>query len=164
MLTSCPFCEIAAAHPPVPPSRYLPTTDTASQSLSPPQPTPTPTLNPGEEGHAFLILSTKHILAFLDIMPLTQGHLLVVPRNHYEKLGEVGVLVSRELGTWLPVLSRAVMRTVFGETETEAESTDVDANSSSSALTDPSWNWNVVQNNGTLPSFHFLILVTAPRC
>ncbi|KAL4811228.1 HIT-like domain-containing protein [Aspergillus unguis] len=145
---SCAFCKIAAAHPPVAPSAYLQATDPDNF----PSPS-TPTLTPGEEGHAFIILSTKHVLAFLDIMPLTRGHILVVPRDHHEKLAEVGVGVSRELGTWLPILSRAVMRTVFGQGETET--------------TDPSWNWNVVQNNGigaaqVVPHVHFHIVPRPP--
>jgi hypothetical protein len=157
----CPFCDIAATHPPTPTSAYLPRPDQESQPTIPPS---TSTLSPGEEGHAFLVLSTKYVLAFLDIMPLTAGHLLVVPREHHGKLSEVGVRISREvgaiiqltnlcmyrlsiqdinrvaqLGQWLPILSRAVMRTIFGE------STEANPN------TDESWNWNVVQNNGILP-------------
>ncbi|OJJ57495.1 hypothetical protein ASPSYDRAFT_154487, partial [Aspergillus sydowii CBS 593.65] len=148
-MSSCAFCRIAAAYHPVAPSTYLQSTSNAN-SNSPSAPKP----GPGEDGHAFLILSTKHVLAFLDIMPLTRGHVLVVPRNHHEKLAEVGVRVSRELGTWLPILSRAVMRTVFGE------STDSDPS-------DPSWNWNVVQNNGAgaaqvVPHVHFHIVPRPP--
>lgn len=41
-----------------------------------------------------------------------------------------------QIGQWLPIISRVVMRTVFG----------------SEAETD--WSWNVVQNNGKL-SAHF---------
>ncbi|BCS27176.1 uncharacterized protein APUU_60224S [Aspergillus puulaauensis] len=166
-MSSCAFCRIAAAHHPVAPSTYLHSTPNANAN-SPSTPTP----GPGEDGHAFLILSTKHVLAFLDIMPLTRGHVLVVPRNHHEKLAEVGVRVSRELGTWLPILSRAVMRTVFGE------STDSDPSGSGSGdgngngtsggtRADPSWNWNVVQNNGAgaaqvVPHVHFHIVPRPP--
>jgi hypothetical protein len=169
----CPFCDIAATHPPTPTSAYLPRPNQQPRPTTPPS---TSTLSPGEEGHAFLVLSTKYVLAFLDIMPLTAGHLLVVPREHHGKLSEVGVRISREvgpiinqpicvytavmynvltvvqLGQWLPILSRAVMRTIFGE------STEANPN------TDESWNWNVVQNNGMLsiafiPSQSNLLLV-----
>ncbi|KAL2810465.1 HIT-like domain-containing protein [Aspergillus granulosus] len=147
----CPFCDIAAAHPPTPTSAYLPRPDLHSQPTAP----SASKLSPGEEGHAFLVLSTKYVLAFLDIMPLTAGHLLVVPREHHGKLSEVGVRVSRELGQWLPILSRAVMRTIFGE------STEANPN------TDDSWNWNVVQNNGVgaaqvVPHVHFHIVPRPP--
>ncbi|KAL5000520.1 HIT-like domain-containing protein [Aspergillus recurvatus] len=150
MSPACPFCKIAAAHPPVPPSAHLQPTDSKPSA---------PTPNQGEDGHAFLVLSTTHVLAFLDIMPLTRGHILVVPRRHYEKLAEVGVGVSRELGTWLPILSRAVMRTVFGDSQSQ--------NTDGTSITDPSWNWNVVQNNGAgaaqvVPHVHFHIVPRPP--
>jgi hypothetical protein len=44
-----------------------------------------------------------------------------------------------QIGQWLPIISRVVMRTIFG-TETESD-----------------WSWNVVQNNGRL-SIHFVWL------
>ncbi|KAL5332927.1 HIT-like domain-containing protein [Aspergillus crustosus] len=152
-MSPCPFCKIAAAHPPTPTSTYLHS-----------NPTPKPDVN--EEGHAFLILSTEHILAFLDIMPLTKGHVLVVPRVHCEKLGEVGVRMGRELGTWLPILSRVVMRTVFGESTTDPGENDT-GNGSGNSTTDESWNWNVVQNNGpgaaqVVPHVHFHIVPRPP--
>jgi len=43
------------------------------------------------------VLSTRHVLAFLDIMPLTRGHVLVVTRGHWEDLGKVGVGVGMEV-------------------------------------------------------------------
>lgn len=36
-------------------------------------------------------------MAFLDIMPLTRGHVLVVTREHYETLGGVVVDIGREV-------------------------------------------------------------------
>ncbi|KAE8151862.1 HIT-like domain-containing protein [Aspergillus avenaceus] len=127
MSTQCPFCTIATSSPPTPPTTYLHTP------------------NPDQQAH--LILSTQHVLAFLDIMPLTRGHILVVPRTHYEKLSDLDGTVSREIGQWLPVLSRVLMRTLFGD------GTD--------------WNWNVVQNNGVgaaqqVPHAHFHIIPRPP--
>lgn len=49
------------------------------------------------DGSAHLILSTEHVLAFLDIMPLTNGHVLIAPRRHYEKLGDMGVAAGQEV-------------------------------------------------------------------
>ncbi|KKZ68452.1 hypothetical protein EMCG_05911 [[Emmonsia] crescens] len=131
---TCPFCAIAAAHPPSPPSRLFTTTTPDTRPLEP---------------QTHLILSTKHVLAFLDIMPLTRGHLLVISRGHYEKLGNVGVGLGRELGKWLPILSRVVARTVLG--------TELDSRGEDPAQ------WNVVQNNGprasqTVPHVHFHII------
>ena len=36
-------------------------------------------------------------MAFLDIMPLTAGHVLVAPRRHYEMLGDMGVQAGQEV-------------------------------------------------------------------
>lgn len=36
-------------------------------------------------------------MAFLDIMPLTPGHVLVAPRRHYEMLGDMGVQAGQEV-------------------------------------------------------------------
>jgi len=32
----------------------------------------------------YKISETKNVLAFLDVMPLTQGHLLIIPKKHIE--------------------------------------------------------------------------------
>ena len=167
--SSCPFCNIASTYPPIPPTAFTP--DNAppnSQNTTKPYTSliPLPDASDPTQPTAHLILSTKHVLAFLDIMPLTRGHVLVIPRTHYEKLGDVDVKVSREvritllfcsfisivymispatnhiqLGQWLPILSRVVMRTISGDQDSSSD-----------------WNWNVVQNNGIVPTF--LPLVT----
>jgi diadenosine tetraphosphate (Ap4A) HIT family hydrolase len=36
---------------------------------------------------AFVLISTEHMVAFLDVAPLTRGHVLVVPRRHVVKVG-----------------------------------------------------------------------------
>ncbi|OKL60169.1 hypothetical protein UA08_04642 [Talaromyces atroroseus] len=128
----CPFCGIANAYPPIPPSQ------------------PVQVLPPVEKGHAFLILSTRHVLAFLDIMPLSKGHILVTTRDHYEKVGALGVRIGQEMGKWLPIISRVAMRVVFGE----------------SSLTEEH-HWNIVQNNGeraaqVVPHVHFHIIPRPP--
>ncbi|EDP50576.1 hypothetical protein KXW38_009311 [Aspergillus fumigatus] len=141
---SCPFCRIAAAYPPIPPSIFRPQhkQDSAQEVAI----IPTDTT---QETHAHLVLSTPYVLAFLDIMPLTRGHVLVVTRDHHEKLKDMDVEVSREIGQWLPIISRVVMRTIFG-TETESD-----------------WSWNVVQNNGIraaqqVPHVHFHVIPRPP--
>ncbi|KAK2737169.1 G2/mitotic-specific cyclin [Myotisia sp. PD_48] len=147
MASHCAFCAVAEASQPFsptsPPSSHtLPSSDgPGGQVFAPEQPA------------AFLILSTKRILAFLDIMPLTRGHVLVVPRKHYQTLGDVGIHDSRLLGQWLPIISRVVVRTVLGE--------GVDEHGENVG------HWNVVQNNGerasqTVPHVHFHIIPRPP--
>ena len=104
----CPFCLIAATYPPTEPDiPHKPD----STLISP---------------NCHLILSTPAVLAFLDIMPITMGHVLVVPREHREKIGDLRGEEGAALGQWLPSISRAVMR----------------------ALGKDGGDWNVVQNNG----------------
>lgn len=49
-------------------------------------------------------------MAFLDIMPLTRGHVLVITREHHETLGGVGVDIGREVSiTTLIQQNRSIM-------------------------------------------------------
>jgi diadenosine tetraphosphate (Ap4A) HIT family hydrolase len=103
-MTSCPFCTIAKAFPPS-------SSPSANYDLVSPS--------------AHVVMSTSLCLAFLDIMPLSPGHLLVTTRKHHERISDVTEEESRELGEWLPRLSR-VLSNVTGV-----------------------WDWNIVQNNGS---------------
>ena len=73
----CPFCAISRLYSPIHP-------------LSTPVNSPlwTPPL-PYQSNPSYVLLSTPDVLAFLDIMPLTKGHTLVVPRKHAGKIGEM---------------------------------------------------------------------------
>lgn len=50
---------------------------------------------------SFVVLNAEHVLAFLDILPMTRGHLLVTVREHREKVedlrggeaGDIGMFV-----------------------------------------------------------------------
>ena len=66
------------------------------------------------------------VLAFLDIGPLSRGHLLVVPKEEVGMLHELSAVSAEAIGRVLPKLCRAVMR-----------STGATA-------------YNVLQNNGSL--------------
>jgi len=46
---------------------------------------------------AKIIDETEKSLAFLDAFPLTKGHSLVIPRNHYEKMQEIPPEENAEL-------------------------------------------------------------------
>ncbi|PSS20147.1 hypothetical protein M430DRAFT_119617 [Amorphotheca resinae ATCC 22711] len=120
--SSCPFCNIVAHYP------ASPNPDPDYDLVSPP---------------AFVILSTPLCMAFLDIMPLSPGHLLVTTRQHREKISDVTEEESRELGLWLPRMSR-VLANVTGVHD-----------------------WNIVQNNGAaaaqvVPHVHFHIIPRPP--
>lgn len=81
----CPFCNIAATNPPAP-FNEPPSESAAAGPIS-----------DASKTTAHMILSTEHVMAFLDIMPLTPGHVLVAPRRHYEMLGDMGVQAGQEV-------------------------------------------------------------------
>ncbi|KAK0509466.1 hypothetical protein JMJ35_007860 [Cladonia borealis] len=150
----CPFCAISTANPPSP----VPLSPSWPSSAHPPSPTPNPTTSTPEPTRpvAHVILSTPHIIAFLDHAPISRGHVLVVVRNHREKLGDVGVEEGAEVGRWLGVISRAVVRSVredeLGNNVGEEGKGEGDVG-----------DWNVVQNNGAraaqvVPHVHFHII------
>ncbi|KAF2131426.1 HIT-like protein, partial [Dothidotthia symphoricarpi CBS 119687] len=133
----CPFCIIAAAYPFADPALWEGESDGLARCV------------PGEEESeqgvemtdpsSFVVLRSRHVIAFLDILPMTGGHLLVATRKHTVKVADMGAVDSRELGFWLPVLARTVAR-VTGVTD-----------------------YNIVQNNGAraaqvVPHVHFHII------
>lgn len=72
-------------------------------------------------------------------MPLSPGHLLVCPRPHRPKLSDVSHHEAQELGGYLRILSKAMIRATGIE------------------------DWNVVQNNGAaasqvVPHMHYHII------
>lgn len=123
----CPFCNIAANFPPFDPLHP----PAASDPLLSPQRT--------SNTETFVVLSTPLVMAFLDIAPLSEGHVLLCPRTHREKLTSLDDNEAGELGRWLRIVSKALMRAV-----------GID-------------DWNVVQNNGAaaaqvVPHTHFHII------
>ncbi|KAI6797052.1 hypothetical protein KC350_g16698 [Hortaea werneckii] len=104
-------------------------------------------------------------MAFLDILPIAPGHILITTRDHYQKLTDlfpppfssfsfnpgpaddwasrrqasIQRASARDLGEWLPVVSRALCKVTGIE------------------------DWNVVQNNGeraaqVVPHIHFHLI------
>lgn len=137
---SCPFCNISNAYQPEP----------ASPVPAAPDPEKV-------DPQCHLLLSTKHVLAFLDILPIAPGHILLTTRKHYEKLSDLYNTAptpndwhslrsaaearesSRALGEYLPILSRALCKVTGIE------------------------DWNIVQNNGeraaqVVPHVHFHLI------
>ncbi|KAK5134969.1 hypothetical protein LTR08_005921 [Meristemomyces frigidus] len=130
----CPFCKISSAYP---------------HTLSSPIPDSPDSEKVDPQCH--LILSAPHVLAFLDILPMTPGHILLTTRKHYRTLSDLHTTSSslsdnddaqasaQALGSWLPVLSRALCKVTGIE------------------------DWNVVQNNGeraaqVVPHVHFHLI------
>lgn len=137
--TPCAFCRISSAYP-------------HESSNVPHSPDPERV-----DPQCHLILSTPLVLAFLDIMPISPGHILLTTRKHYRTLGDLRPTsntnetwlaqraaeeardTSRALGEWLPIVSRALCSVTGIE------------------------DWNVVQNNGeraaqVVPHIHFHLI------
>lgn len=55
------------------------------------------------------VYEDAHVLAFLDIMPLSRGHTLVIPKEPAETLDKLSDESAAALGRVLPRLCRAVM-------------------------------------------------------
>ena len=52
----------------------------------------------------------QHLLAFLDIGPLSHGHTLLIPRERVAHLHELSDEAAAAIGRALPRLCRAVVR------------------------------------------------------
>jgi len=61
------------------------------------------------------IFEDEVCIAFLDIGPLADGHLLVVPKKHYEWLTEMTPDEVAALARRLPMLGRAVVKATGAE-------------------------------------------------
>jgi histidine triad (HIT) family protein len=85
------------------------------------------------------VYEDEHILAFLDIGPLSEGHTLVIPKERKAGLHELSDESAAAIGRVLPRLCRAVMQATGAEA------------------------YNVLQNNGSaahqaVPHVHFHIV------
>jgi histidine triad (HIT) family protein len=57
----------------------------------------------------YRVYEDDHVLAFLDIAPLSDGHMLVIPKQRVSGLHELSDEAAAALGRVLPRLCRAVM-------------------------------------------------------
>jgi diadenosine tetraphosphate (Ap4A) HIT family hydrolase len=73
---TCPFCAISKSYSPMSP---LSAGHAANAHLDPEK----------LEPPSYVLYSSDHIVAFPDIMPLTRGHVLVAPRKHRVKVGDL---------------------------------------------------------------------------
>jgi histidine triad (HIT) family protein len=55
------------------------------------------------------IYEDDHVLAFLDVMPLSRGHTLVIPKQEVATLDKLSDEASAAIGRVLPRISRAVL-------------------------------------------------------
>ena len=61
------------------------------------------------ERPAHRVLDTDHVVGFLDSRPIFKGHVLIVPRVHYETLGDVPTELLTPMFESVQRVSRAVV-------------------------------------------------------
>ena len=64
---------------------------------------------------AAVVYEDDSVLAFLDIGPLADGHLLVVPRGHYTRLTDLPPERCAQVASAFPMLGRAVLEVTKAE-------------------------------------------------
>lgn len=75
---------------------------------------------------ARVVYENESLLVFLDINPLADGHLLVLPKSHYAQLADMPSEESARIGAILPKLGRSLLEVTGAQ------------------------GFNVLQNNGTV--------------
>ena len=58
----------------------------------------------------FRVYEDDHVLAFLDINPLSRGHILVIPKEPAETLDQLSDESAAAVGRVLPKISRAILQ------------------------------------------------------
>lgn len=72
------------------------------------------------------LYENQHVLAFLDVGPLSRGHCLLIPKAHYTTIDQLPDDLAAACGSVLPRISRAVKN--------------------ATGIAD----WNILQNNGSI--------------
>ncbi len=64
---------------------------------------------------AHVVCEDESMLAFLDVGPLADGHLLVIPREHYGQLTDLPPELAGRLAGVLPKLGRSLLEVTGAE-------------------------------------------------
>ena len=73
------------------------------------------------------VYEDDHVLAFLDVGPLSEGHTLVIPKERASHLHELSDEAAAALGRVLPRLCRAVMRATGAQSYNVLQNNGADA-------------------------------------
>jgi histidine triad (HIT) family protein len=57
---------------------------------------------------AATLYEDEHVMAFLDIGPLSEGHTLVIPKTHVEQMDQAASETVERIARVLPMLTKAV--------------------------------------------------------
>ncbi len=64
---------------------------------------------------AAVVFESETVIAFLDIGPLADGHLLVVPREHFAKLSDMPGVRCAQIAETIPRMGRALLQVTAAE-------------------------------------------------
>jgi len=56
------------------------------------------------------IFEDEHVISILDIAPLADGHVLIIPRAHYAQITDMPAELSAAMASRLPLLASAVLK------------------------------------------------------
>ena len=73
------------------------------------------------------VYEDEHVLAFLDVAPLSPGHVLLIPKEARPTLGELSEEAGAALGRVLPRLCRAVCAATGASSYNVLQNNGVDA-------------------------------------
>ncbi len=61
------------------------------------------------------VYEDEHLLSFLDIGPLARGHLLLIPKEHIERIWQANAELLSHLACSIPLLADTVMKATGAE-------------------------------------------------
>lgn len=61
------------------------------------------------------VYENEHVLAFLDIAPISPGHCLVIPKEHFSRLEDCPSLLIAKLTENLGMIAKAVIQAVSAD-------------------------------------------------
>ena len=61
------------------------------------------------------VYENDHVLAFMDIGPVSDGHVLVISKVHFSRLDQMSPEAAAAIGKVLPAISRAVQKSMDAE-------------------------------------------------
>ena len=68
-----------------------------------------------KDRNASIVFENSNVLAFMDIAPVEPGHVLVVPKEHYENIMDIEEWVYLEVHRVAKKISPAIVRAVEAE-------------------------------------------------
>ncbi|BFZ54446.1 hypothetical protein PYCC9005_001482 [Savitreella phatthalungensis] len=86
-----------------------------------------------------IVTETPDVLVILDRMPLTRGHMLIIPKSHHQEVATLSIAAAAAIGAVLPPLTRALKLVLQAD------------------------DYNILSNNGeraaqTVPHVHFHLI------